>query len=293
MPIWRAAKRTKAKIRISVIGHFSRFTDFRHLDEFDAVLVEGVERGFFDEPAVKRQADEQQNKLLRGDKSNAFEQAWQLFHGSFDDNQDAVLDALAESVRINFDVITPINLSATISFLKEFGRESQANEALKFYIDNRQEEAQFWNLAAYSLHGRVTDPDVKSAFDHKFNTLRPTPQPEEILKRIGQHSSWNPEDLTLLAGVATDEYFRIFKGPIGEDREIALRGALMFRDISSPDEHMRAVTQRVEGALRLIAAESPMNDKRVRNYGVDMDETNAAAHIDPALESPAQTPAER
>jgi hypothetical protein len=63
---------------------------FQYLDAFDGPLVEGVERGFFDEAAVTRQANELQKGLKLGDQAVAFEQVWRLFHDSFDNNQNAV-----------------------------------------------------------------------------------------------------------------------------------------------------------------------------------------------------------
>ena len=103
---------------------FRRY-EWEAMDEFDAVLLDGVDRGLFDEVAIKRQADELQKKLQLTDKNNSFEQAWNLFNGSFNIDQDTVLNALIESVKTNFEVITPINLNETIAFLKEFGRETR------------------------------------------------------------------------------------------------------------------------------------------------------------------------
>jgi len=59
--------------------------------------------------------------------------------------------------------------------------------------------------------------------------------------------------------------------------KIALIGALSFRDISNADEQMKTITRTVEGALRQIAAENKMNAKRVRYYGVQIDEPAAPA----------------
>ena len=53
---------------------FRRY-EWEAMDEFDAVLLDGVDRGLFDEVAIKRQADELQKKLQLTDKNNSFEQA--------------------------------------------------------------------------------------------------------------------------------------------------------------------------------------------------------------------------
>ena len=250
---------------------------FHHPDEFDTVIIEGVERGFFDAAALKRQADYLQNSLRRGDKDSVYQQAWRLFHDSFENNQDAVLDALSDAVKANLEAITPLNLSETVSFLKEFGRAEQAMEVLHLYINQRQEVPDFWDLDASLFSGHVNDPDVRGAFGEKFSTATSPPDPEQILKRIGEQSGWNPKDLVCLKDLTELNYVDIFKRLRGSELWNVVKGALMFRDVSNADDHMRAITLAVEGALRRIAAESPMNAKRVRRYGVQVEEPNAAA----------------
>ncbi len=122
-------------------GDLLRNYEWGVLDEFDAALIDGIERGLFDEAAIKRQADELQKKLQLTDKNNSYEQAWKLFNGSFRHDQETVLNALIESVKTNFEVINPASLSQTITFLKEFGREDQAKEELQIYVDKRKETA--------------------------------------------------------------------------------------------------------------------------------------------------------
>lgn len=125
-----------------------RSYDFQHVDEFDVPLVEGVERGFFDEAAVKRQANELGNRLKLGDS-------------------DAVLDSMVESVKANVGAISPLNLSGTVGFLKEFGRGEQAIELVRFYVDNRLEKPGFWDLRDHPFFGNITDPDVRDALSKR------------------------------------------------------------------------------------------------------------------------------
>lgn len=56
-----------------------------------------------------------------------------------------------------------------------------------------------------------------------------------------------------------------------------MKGGLIFRRLSNADERMKSIGRKVEDALRQIARESRMNDKRVRNFGVRTEEADAAA----------------
>jgi hypothetical protein len=245
---------------------------FTNLDEFDAVILEGVERGFFDETTIKRKADELQLQLQRGDKNNSFAQAWRRLHNSFDNDEDAVLDEIAASAKTNCDAITAVDLSAAVSFLKEFGREAQAKEVLQFFIDTRVESADFWNLASYPLAFPVNDPDVVAAFSQKFSTMTITPDLGQILIGIGKRDGRSEGNLAFLASRTAAEYVDIFKRLRGDELRFAVNGALYFRDVGSADERLKTITRIAEEALRQIAAESSLNAKRVMNYGVKIDE---------------------
>ena len=165
-------------------------------------------------------------------------------------------------------MITPLNLSSTVSILKELGRTEQAKDVLQFYLDNRIEEPGFWDLSGSHWRGHVVDPDVKAGFAAKFKALEVPPDAEQILKRIGEQNSWNPEDLMHLAVLTEADYVSIFKKRTGSELRNAVTDALFFRNIVNVDEKMKAITRTVEGALRQIATESSLNAKRVKNFGV-------------------------
>ena len=251
--------------------------NFNHLDEFDVPLIEGIERGFFDQVAVKSQADELGKRLKLGDQNTAFEEAWRLFHNSFDNDSDAVLDAMIESAKANVLTISPLNLDGTVAFLKEFGRGEQAAELIRLYVDNRQEKPGFWDLRDHPFLGDTIDPDVENAFGKKFAMVAVRPYPEEILKRLGDGGGWSPEDLERLANLTEADYVDIFKRLRGPDRRNALKGGLIFRTTLNPDERMKSITRMAESALRQIANESPMNAKRVRNLGVQLQDSGSSA----------------
>lgn len=250
--------------------------NFHHLDEFDVPLIEGIERGFFDQAAVKSQADEVEKRLKLGGQNTAFEDAWRLFHDSFDNDADAVLDAMIESAKANVLAISPLNLNGTVAFLKEFGRAKQALELIRLYVDSREEKPGFWDLPDHPFLNETTiDPDVGDAFRKKLAMVAVTPDREEILKRLGDRGAWNPEDLERLANLTEANYVDIFKRLRDGDRRKVLKGGLIFRTASNPDERMKSITRMAEGALRQIASESPMNAKRVRNLGVQIQDSGS------------------
>ena len=98
------------------------------------------------------------------------------------------------------------------------------------------------------------------------------PDPAQILQRIGSQSGWNEEDLERLSGLSYADYVNIFKQLRGSDLGRAVRGGLIFCDLSNADERIKSIGQMIQSALVQIARESPMNAKRVRNFGVQVEE---------------------
>src|SRR5205823_3328094 len=102
-------------------GQLEQF-GFTHIDEFDTVILRGVEQGHVDSEALKFNAKKLEDQLKLQDKDKSFSDAWDAYHDSFDDDGDSVLDKMEDAVRKCAPAITPPNLSSTIGFLKEMGR---------------------------------------------------------------------------------------------------------------------------------------------------------------------------
>jgi hypothetical protein len=243
---------------------------FTHVDEFDAVILQGVEQGRFDTVTLKAAAEKQERQFKLSDKDRSFSLAWDAYHDSFEDNVDAVLDGMESAIGKCAQGITPMNLSSTISFLKEMGRGKNTKKLIQQYVDAREEGPEFWDLSKHPFREEVKDPDVIKAFKQKFDAAAEKPDPDALLERIGTQKGWNSEDVDFLSSLSADDFYKVFKSKKGLDLRRAIYGALMFRNIGNADEKMKAVTQAAEEGLRRIGKESPINARRIRNYGVDV-----------------------
>lgn len=246
--------------------------DFGSLDEFDAVLLEGVEAGHFDPAKLKAAADIASRRLQHVDNEHAFSAAWELYRNSFGDNQAEVTGALVAALRAAPSVVTPTNLSGTITLLKELNWEGNIGQLISEYIDGRDDGREFWDLNESAFGGEVRDPDVRDAFVAKLATFEDDRDPEEVLKRIGEERGWGQDDVRFLSLQSPATFRGIFKRLSGTDFHRAIRGGLMFRNIQNADTEMQLVTANVEAALREIGQESPINLRRVRQKGVQIED---------------------
>jgi hypothetical protein len=145
----------------------------------------------------------------------SFEEAWRLYHDSFENNTDAVLDAIYASFVRNFAYITPTNLSGTVSLFKQLGRTDQALVMLNYYMANRKEDRAFFDLENNLFGDSITDPDVRQAFDEKSVAVPETRDVQQMLSAL--KDSWNDKQIEELAATPTDEYYRAFKENSGPE----------------------------------------------------------------------------
>jgi hypothetical protein len=100
-----------------------------------ALSLKGIRDGFFDPSSIRKCGSDLNRKIEAGSLDASFQAAWDFYHDSFDDNQDDVLDAIYKSFFKGVKYIAPMNMSSTVALFKALGREGQASEMLKHYVE--------------------------------------------------------------------------------------------------------------------------------------------------------------
>lgn len=246
---------------------------FNQMDELDGVIFKAVCEGHVDPELLRKEAAAVEKRLVASDADQSFQKAWDLYHGSFDDNAVEVARALADAVRKTPHAISPMNLSGTIGLLRELGWEGNIQELIAEYIVARADESKdFWDLPRSTFGGEARDLDVRKAFAEKLSTFSEGRNPVAVLHEIARERGWNPNDVTFLASLSADDFYAIFKGLRGTDLRLAISGALWFRDVGNADEAMTTVTANAVAALQRIGRESEINRRRVTQRGVGVPE---------------------
>jgi hypothetical protein len=110
---------------------------FTSIDEFDLLLLDGIEKGYFDEGELINCAVKLDLRFKSERAHGSLQDAWRLFHDSFENNEHQVRDKIFEALCNNIQHVTPVNLNGTIRLLKELGASDKANEALCRYMEAR------------------------------------------------------------------------------------------------------------------------------------------------------------
>jgi hypothetical protein len=248
---------------------------YTHTDELDKVLAQGVEAGYFDEPLLKKIASAKNAEILSSRSTQKFSGAWGLYHNSFQDNEDELVAGLEKSLKNNAKNISPLNLNGTIVLLKELGHEKLASELIDFYISQRSDNSEIFNLSDYAFAGDITDQEIRDKFTNKYSDIERRPSLKEVLEKLSTTNGWSQIDEQVLAETSADEYFELFTSETGVHLDGYVRAALQFKGFSKGGDQREIIGNNVEAALLRIADTSELNKRRVNKFGISHKSSSA------------------
>jgi len=250
---------------------------FISFDELDLVLLGGIQAGFFDQSAVEIHASalDKQAKAATSDKS--FKNAWDLFHESFADSREQVIEAVYQTTISNIEYMAALNLNGTVWLLKELQRPDLAADVIDRYLAVRGKERKFFDLENHPFREKIDDRDLIQAFQDRYAALKDERDPVDVLLSIANKHGWGEEDISALATLGVDQYYDIFKGREGPDLRKIIDACLQFGTFGNASAAMKEISRRAKEALKRIGQESHINRLRVKKYGIEVDPVEADA----------------
>ena len=150
--------------------------------------MRGVENGYFDAPLLRDATAKLQESLVAADADASFEKAWDLYHDSFDNNGEEVLNAIEKAFKEGATRISPTNLNGTVSLFKQLDQTERASALVKFYMDARKDEPRrFFNLDEYPFRETITEQEVIDAFAAKTASV---PEEPKLSRTAGEAPPW-------------------------------------------------------------------------------------------------------
>lgn len=241
-------------------------------DELDILLSEAVKTGYFVEDEFKEKAANKNQQIIASKSEGSFSNAWRLFHDTFNDNGDEVVNGLYESFKENCKYITPTNLNGTVSLFRELGEEEKASEIIDIYIENRKDETELFNMEENNFFGDIKDQEVIDKFNDTYNQSVTTETAKQILERIARKNGWNQGDEIVLANTSVDDYYDLFKTESGRHLSSFVTTCLKFDQFGNASGQQKEIARRSTEALKRIASESEINKRRVKKFGVNLED---------------------
>ena len=245
--------------------------EYKHTDELDLVLAEAVKTGYIEEDKFKNEASKK-NEQIRASKSEvSFRETWRLYHDSFDDNEEDLISHLYESFKKNVRNITPTNLNGTVRLFRDLGEEDKASEIIDFYIQQRKNGKELFNMREINFFGDIRDEEIINKFNSEYQASVTVESAADVLKRIAGKNEWSQEDEVVLSNTSIDEYYHLFKNEKGEHLSSYIYTCLKFGQFGNASDQQKEIANRATEALKIIASESELNKRRVKKYGVEID----------------------
>jgi hypothetical protein len=235
-------------------------------DELDLVLMKAVCDGHFDHEQTSDAFQAAHKKALASKANGSFEDSWRLYHDSFQNNADEVLDGIFDSFMKNFEYVSPTNLSGSVMLFKELGRDDQAQQMIAHYVANRDDGPKLFDLSENAFGFSVTDPDVQAAFATKLAEVAVPMDIDAIL--LAKRNSWGEQEMAALAAAPVDEYLKVFRSHSGAEFRQIMANAFQYARVGNANPQMQQITEKTRAALTIIGAESSINARRVSRYGV-------------------------
>lgn len=246
--------------------------NYQLTDELDLLLSEAVKTGYFVVDEFKQKASDKNRQIIASKSEGSFSNAWRLYHDTFNDNGDEVINGLYESFKENCKYITPTNLDGTVSLFRELGEEEKASEIIDIYIENRKDETELFNMNENNFFGDFRDKEVIDKFNETYNRSVNTETAKQVLERIAGRNGWNQSDEVVLASTSVDDYYNLFKTESGRHLSSFVTTCLKFGQLGNASDQQKEIASRATEALRRIAGESEVNKRRVKKFGVSLED---------------------
>ena len=251
----------------SVLNHLMQSYGFSGVDDFDEVLISGVQKGAFDVQKLETEAESLNIRFRNAEARNHISEPWNLFGGSFEDNSAEIEAAIRAAVDGYAGLVQPSEINSFYELLCDLGRDQAAEEVLSSYMEQQVDRPRgFFEPSSHPSFSRRANANVLAAFEAALAERPLERNPVEVLSGIETNSGWDPEDIGFLASLTSGQLVELYKSLECEQLRIIIMASLRFVDANSGPESYQQFGGRVRRALETIAEESDINAMRVRGY---------------------------
>lgn len=245
--------------------------DFQNCDEFDLQIANAVEHGYIDDVPFLEEASKKNDELVASKSQRSHSNTWKMFHDSFEDNAEELINELYNSFKQNYKYISPMNLDGTVRLFRELGKSALADEIIKIYIAERKCEKRLFALDDYAFSGDIKDEQLIEQFTAAHEAQKEKPTLRDILDKISQKDGWGQNDELILANATPENYYDIFKNEKGSHLTSYIDTCLKFGRFGNASEQQKKIANNAIAALKKIGSESTLNGIRIKKFGIKLD----------------------
>ncbi len=248
-------------------GFLSEY-QWSHADEMDREILNFLKTGIISANGLDRCVQQYRRQLEDASARAALDYGWNLFHGSFDENQEAIVTSVFDSHMRHAHLLSPMNLDGAVRLLRDLGESQKADELIERYVHVHRDDGERFDLESYPFSGDIKDVALREHFQAAFQRIPVIKDLKEVLLRIARDRSWGGSDTDFLASRTVDDYEAFFEGPAGAERNTCMRAVLQFGRFGNATERDKTIAANATSALERIAAKSRLNALRLAAFGI-------------------------
>ena len=230
----------EAKLKKSIEEKTNYLEDygFTRCDEFDVAIIDLVKKGYADEESLKEVIKALEAKIKHDSEIALLQDAWNIYHASFLDNDDKVFEAFdlaIEKSLVNFEVS---NLDGVACVYTEAGRADIIKPVIDKYFDAVIVTKDIKNKS--DVFRWPEDDYVQQKLDEYFDGLVVEKSLAELIEHAYKVSGFNSTDVRNSAARKTDaEYYDYFSSLDDYNLTHYVRMCLKCGQVSSPEQHIQ------------------------------------------------------
>ena len=218
--------------------HYLEDYGFTRCDEFDVAIIDLVKKGYADDESLKEVIKALEAKIKHDSEIALLQDAWNIYHASFLDNDDKVFEAFdlaIEKSLVNFEVS---NLDGVACVYTEAGRDDKIRPVVDKYFDtiiinkNIQKKSDLFRWPEHDY--------VQQKLDEYFDGLVVEKSLAELIEHAYKVSGFNSTDVRKSAAKKTEaEYYDYFSSLDDYNLTHYVRMCLKCGQVSSPEQHIQ------------------------------------------------------
>jgi len=240
---------------------------YTHTDEFDIVLLRGIEDGYFKKELVDAQGVELNRRVETDLASSRLRETWSLFRDTFGGDIVENLRRFETCVSENGQFYTLQDVLSVVNMFRDLEYKEEGDRLLDTYIATRPSVPAANEINEMHLYGVRLDTDIRDKLLALDQQQKSSPPVEEMLLMLAD----NGYDVSLTEPLATlpvDEYVKMLRNYKGSNFRAMRRALTQYNNLTNPSADQIEIMSRANDALLQIATESSLNAYRVRNWGI-------------------------
>ncbi len=239
---------------------------FYRANELDRLLLASIRQGYFVEAEIAQHA-----RLLNAADAQAkadakMQTAWQSYHNSFNTTADVALGELYRTYKAQAAYMS-LNDAVQLERLFRELDDPRALEFIDMFVAKNADNPAAFDLDHLAHFGQELTEQVRDKLLEAQALQKPRLSPAELFKSLAKKGY----DSDILEGVSllpVDEYYRALKSHEGQDLSDIVDGLRQYLNLGNPNEQIFTILEKAGAALRLVAAESPINRRRAMRIGI-------------------------